>query len=199
MVVLRIAKQEKHDAHDDVADKEADDGGSEHRDDDRFDDSPPIDGGAAHQACADHAANQRVRRGRGKPEPPGDQVPDAGTKECRKDDDQTLLLHFYLSRFSIWRDRNDPLADGLCNRSSHHGAKNIHACGHQEGRTRSPCLSGNRGRNRVRSVMEAVGVAEEQCNGNDDAYQDQVKIHGSGFLQCKGFDDIGQIFESVRT
>ena len=47
--------------------------------------------------------------------------------------------------------------------------------------------------------MEAVGVAEEQCNGNDDAYQDQVKINGSGFLQCKGFDDIGQIFESVRT
>ena len=63
----------------------------------------------------------------------------------------------------------------------------------------SPCLSGNRGCNRVRSVMEAVGVAEEQCNGNDDAHQDQVKIHGSGFLQCKGFDDIGQIFESIRT
>ena len=53
------------------------------------------------------------------------------------------------------------------------------------------------GRDRVRRVVEAVRVAEEQRDGDDDADEDQIQIHGSGFLQCEGLDDVSQLLEGV--
>ena len=47
--------------------------------------------------------------------------------------------------------------------------------------------------------MEAVRVAEEQCDGDDDTDEDQIEIHGSGFLQCEGLDDVSQFLEGIST
>ncbi len=69
---------------DDNSTDETDEGGGEHRDHDVAHEAPPVNDRAAHEAGARHATDEGVRGGRGEPEPPGDQVPDAGAQQAAR-------------------------------------------------------------------------------------------------------------------
>ena len=196
-VVLRLAQQPQDEFHDEVSDDEADDGGGEHRDDDVADNAFPEHLRTAEEARADHAADEGVRRGRGQAEPPGDQVPDAGAQQGGQDDDQALLLHVGRGGFGVAANLNDARTDGLGDAGAHHGTDDVHRRRHEECSAGSPRARRHGGGDRVRRVVEAVRVAEEQRDDDDDADEDQIQIHGSGFLQCEGLDDVGQLLEGV--
>ena len=112
----------------------------------------------------DQTANQAVARRRGKPQPPGEQIPGRRARQARPDDGDHLGLR-----------NGDDLADGVGHLSSEEDrARHVEHPRQQNRLTRRGTTGGHQGGNRVGRIMEAVGQGEREREADGD---DQPDLH----------------------